>query len=226
MGKKNKGSFNPVDAHRRKIKKQQQLKNKKKRLEARDEALSKRDPSWLMNEINKINRQERIIEKQGKKPNEKLSNSKKKLLHYYDLAVKKFPNWKEKLNEKNDEKYASAVYNLYSGRNDGYNNDNNNINDIHNNYNKSSNTNNNNNSSNSNSNSNSYSSRTTSSSHYEKDRIKQKSKTKNRSKNKSTKFKTDDEYEYERDNSHDTNMDNFDSVFNDNGMYCIVFCCV
>lgn len=54
MGRKK--ELNPMEAYRRKQKKAQIAKNKKKRAEAKEKALNKRKPDWIMNEIQKLNR--------------------------------------------------------------------------------------------------------------------------------------------------------------------------
>ena len=53
MGRKK--QLNPMEAYRRKQKKLQLAKNKKKRQEAKEAALKKRDPEWIMAEIQKLN---------------------------------------------------------------------------------------------------------------------------------------------------------------------------
>lgn len=54
MGRKK--ELNPMEAYRRKQKKAQIAKNKKKRAEAKEKALNKRAPDWIMSEIHKLNR--------------------------------------------------------------------------------------------------------------------------------------------------------------------------
>ena len=54
MGRKK--ELNPMEAYRRKQKKAQIAKNKKKRAEAKEKALNKRKPDWIMDEIQKLNR--------------------------------------------------------------------------------------------------------------------------------------------------------------------------
>ena len=60
MGRKK--DLNPMEAYRRKQKKLLIAKNKKKRMEAKENALKKRDSEWIMNEIHKLNRRGMYIQ--------------------------------------------------------------------------------------------------------------------------------------------------------------------
>eukprot|EP01083_Nonionella_stella_P318063 1160727_1 len=83
MGRKK--ALNPMEAYRRKQKKTQIAKNKKKRAEAKDKALLRRDADWIMAEIQKLNRREK--QDHGKNE-EKYTNRRKKLLDAYNRAIR------------------------------------------------------------------------------------------------------------------------------------------
>ena len=102
MGRKK--NLNPMDAYRRKQKKAQIAKNKKKRSEAKDKALKKRDAEWIMAEIQKLNRRgmqhsnpcvirpsnnTHRTEKQDRGKNEeKYANRRAKLTEAYERAIR------------------------------------------------------------------------------------------------------------------------------------------
>ncbi|ETO29314.1 hypothetical protein RFI_07810 [Reticulomyxa filosa] len=81
MGRNNK-SLNPVDAWRKKQKTNNEQKLKQ-RQESQHEALRRRNPEWLMNEIRKINEMERLGQ-----TNDRHVQKRKKLIEAYNEVVK------------------------------------------------------------------------------------------------------------------------------------------